>query len=124
MKLNITSEVLDKLGFSEYWDEDGTWGGRTLKFNTQQFRIAEQEETDDDTSGYGIDPTYIANHYYFVGWFAVPKIEANHYNLFFLHEMYECIEKEYPDCLEEFHTKCIILNMGRYLHEYLIEREK
>ena len=46
-------KVLDKLGFSEYWDENGTWGGRTLTFkNGIRFRIIEQGEMDDDTEGY------------------------------------------------------------------------
>lgn len=101
-KLNITDTILDKLGFSEYWDEHGTWGGRTLTFsNGTKFRIIEQEEMDDEHDGYGvlsgIESTYVANHFYFAGWFAIPKTDAGHYDLFFLHEMYECIEKEYPD---------------------------
>jgi len=126
-KLNITDTILDKLGFSEYWDEHGTWGGRTLTFsNGTRFRIIEQEEMDDEHEGYGAlsgsEATYVANHFYFAGFFAIPKIDANHYDLFFLHEMYECIEKEYPDCLEEFTAKCKGLNMKPYIHYYLTER--
>ena len=123
-RLNITGSVLDKLGFSEYWDEHGTWGGRTLTFsNEKRFRIIEQEEMEDENEGYGAmsnsKPTYTANYFYFVGWFAIPKTEARHYNLFFLHEMYECIEKEYPECLDEFVSKCETGNMKTYIEDYL-----
>lgn len=112
-KLNITETLLDELGFSEYWDEHGTWGGRTLTFeNGTRFRIIEQEEMDDDTEGYGSNGRYIAHHFYFSGWFAIPKIEAATHDLFFLHEMFECIELNYPDCLPEFTKKCQSLKMG------------
>lgn len=126
-RLNITSIILDKLGFSEYWDEHGDSGGRTLTFsNGQLFRIMELLEMDDEHEGYGAyggcEPKYIAHHFSFVGWFAIPKTEAIGRDLFFLHEMYECIEKEYPDCLEEFTDKCKDLNMSPYIDDYLTER--
>ena len=120
-KLNLTDRILDKLGFSEYWDEHGTWGGRTLTFkNGVKFRIIDQEEMDDDTEGYG-DGMYIAQHFYFAGWFAWEKIDGE-YDLFFLHEMYECIEKYYPTCLEEFVDKCKNLKMKIYIDDFLAVR--
>jgi len=125
-KLNITDTILDKLGFSEYWDEHGTWGGRTLTFkNGEKFRIVEQEEMDDDTEGHAPDGIYIANHYYFAGWFSVLKIKVpnpDHHDLYFLHEMYECLELHYPNCLEEFIEKCNDLLMGSYIKSLLEER--
>lgn len=118
-RLNITDLVLDKLGFSEYWDEHGTWGSRALTFsNGTHFRIIEQEEMDDDSEGYHKDGNYIAHHFYFAGWFAVPKIDDVHFDLFFLHEMYACIAKYYPDCLEEFVDKCNSVRMGRYIDNH------
>ena len=114
-KLNITDDVLDKLGFSEYWDEHCTWGGRTLTFtNGTRFRIIEQEQMDDGNEGYGT-PQYISQHFYFTGWFALPKNEAPHCDLFFLHEMQEVITIYYPDCLEEFKEKCKKAHMEIYL---------
>lgn len=115
-KLNITATVLDKLGFSEYWDENGTWGGRTLEFsNGAKFRIMEIVETDDETEGYG-EKMYKAQKWCFADWFATPKIEnGGYYDLFFLHEMYECIKHHYPDCLEEFASKCKSLGMKWYI---------
>lgn len=126
-KLNITDTVLDRLGFSEYWDEDGTWGGRTLTFsNGTKFRIIERDEVDDIYDGYGAlsndEPTYIANHFYFAGFFAIPKKKC-YYDLYFLHQMYECIEEEYPECLDEFINKCKEVNMKPYIDEYLIVRK-
>lgn len=121
-KLNITDRILDKLGFSEYWDENCDWGGRTLTFsNGTRFRIIEQGEMDDDTEGYSPNGRYIANHFHFAGWFALPKTKAPDYDLFFLHEMYECIKKEYPGCLDEFLAKCEKLKMKVYIDEYLSE---
>jgi hypothetical protein len=119
-RLNITDKVLDKLGFSEYWDEHGTWGGRTLTFsNGVMFRIIEQEEMDDDTEGYSSNGRYVAAHFYFADWFAIPQIDKGHFDLFFLHEMYDCIEKCYPDCLQEFVLKCNSLKMGAYIDEHI-----
>lgn len=128
-KLNITDTILDKLGFSKYWDEHGTWGSRTLTFsNGTKFRIIEQEEMDDVYDGYsllsGDKPTYIGNYFYFGGFFAIPKKQCGNYELYFLHQMYVCIEKEYPDCIKEFTTKCKKLNMKPYIDDYLIEREQ
>ena len=122
-KLNITEDVLDKLGFSEYWDEHCTWGGRTLSFsNGINFRIIENEEMTDDTDWYS-EPIYISNHFYFAGFFALPVLDAGiHFDLFFIHEMYECIEKVYPECLEEFKQKCIDVKMGIYIDEFINER--
>lgn len=121
MKLNITSRVLDVLGFSEYWDENCTSGGRTLTFsNGTQFRITQINETDDENEGYGAEKKYVAEHFYFIGWFALPKTSAEYYELFFLHEMYECIKKEYPSCLEEFVDKCKKLGMYDYLKEWIL----
>lgn len=122
-RLNITDTILDKLGFSEYWDEHCTWGGRTLTFsNGTRFRIIEQEEMDDDSEGYSSDGCYVAAHFYFADWFALPKIDKGHFDLFFLHEMYECIEKCYPDCVEEFVSKCKELKMGSFIDDFLKER--
>lgn len=122
-KLNITDRVLSKLGFSEYWDEDATWGGRTLTFsNGTRFRIIEQEEMDDDMEGYS-NGIYVAHYFCFAGWFALGNTNIDGgCDLFFLHEMYECIEKYYPTCLQEFVDKCKSLKMQIYIDEYLSER--
>lgn len=122
-KLNITDDVLDKLGFSEYWDEHGTWGGRTLSFsNGTRFRIQESCKNDDGNEGYVHPPTYIANHYIFSGGFAIPSIDGNiHKELFFLHEMYEVVKEFYPDCLVEFVGLCRKKNMGPYIDWYLAD---
>lgn len=119
-KLNITSEVLDKLGFSEYWDEHCTWGGRTLSFsNGTNFRIVEQNEMEDGNEGYLNPPYYVSNHFYYSGFFAIPENEKGKTDLFFLHEMYDCIKENYPDCLQEFYDKCEAVYMAGYIDEYL-----
>lgn len=118
-RLNITDKILDKLGFSEYWDEHGTWGGRTLTFSDgTKFRIIDQQEMDDSTEGYG-EGEYVAQYFYFSGWFAIPNIDSPYFDLFFIHEMYECIKTCYPQCLDEFVSKCKELNMGSYIDQYI-----
>lgn len=115
-KLALTDSILDKLGFSEYWDENGDWGGRTLTFTDgTRFRIIDYCEKDDEDDGYGYgEGKFRGAHFTFCGWFALPKIDGDH-ELFFLHEMYECIQKYYPSCLPEFTEKCIKLLMRSYL---------
>lgn len=125
-RLNITEKVLDKLGFSEYWDEHGTWGGRTLTFaDGTDFRIMELEEMEDDSEGYESDGRYVAHRYKFAGNFAIPPLEGDsaYMDLFFLHEMYECIEANYPAYLPEFTSKCVGVRMGSYIDEFLSYRE-
>lgn len=116
-KLNITDTILDKLGFSEYWDEHGDWGGRILDFKSgDRLQVIETEENDDDTYGYG-DGCYIAHHFSFAGFFAIPKLKDAHYHhdVYFLHDLYEIISELYPNALEEFIQKCRELKMDSYL---------
>jgi len=116
-KLNITDGVLDALGFSDYWDEDGDWGSRILDFeNGTRFRIAEMCESDDK------EGLYVAQCFWFSDWYAIPTLlleGQGHTDLFFLHEMYECIAKLYPKCLPEFTCRCNKVKMISYIEEYL-----
>jgi len=114
IRLNITDDVLDKLGFTDYWDEDGTWGGRSLVFKSGSFRIYEQRQMDDEEKGYGKNPKYLSQHWKFYGWFALPVTEGEH-DLFFLHEMFDCLKKFYPQFVEDFKEKCRIVHMESYL---------
>ena len=124
-KLLITDDVLDKLGFSEYWDENGDSGGRTLSFNDANktmFRILETGQMDDDHYGQYPGGRYTSQEFQFCDWFAIPKItdmQPSYYELYFLHQMYECIKEQYPYCLEEFIELCDKANMKPYIDEYL-----
>jgi len=96
----ITDNILDKLGFSEYWDEHCNWGGRTLTFSDgTRFRIIDHEKEDDDGNSLG------DNYFYFTGRFAIPKIDAAHFDLDYLYQMKDCISQCYPHCLTEFENK-------------------
>lgn len=117
LRLNITDKVLDKLGFGPYQDGSGDWGTRTLVFNNDvRFEIRELDEKDDDMDGYGgmagIEGKYCASHFEFDG-----------HELFFLHQMYECIEKYFPSCLDEFVEKCDEMNMKPYIDDFLDHRK-
>lgn len=116
-KLNITSGVLDRLGFSPYEDETGEWGFRELGFeNGIRFRIVNYDEMDVFSQQGG--DVYVAEHFVFLTDFAIPKIEKReNLELYFLHEMYFCINKYYADCLNEFREKCFNANMMYYLDQ-------
>lgn len=115
-RLNITDDVLDRLGFSEYWDEHGTFGTRTLTFDDgSQFTIVEQEDMVDE-----YEDIYISHHFYFCGSFSRPRLEPHiTFYLFFLDEMYQCISQYYPHCLEEFLQRCHKAKMKVYLPQPL-----
>lgn len=52
--MRITDKLLDVLGFSEYWDNHGTSGCRTLTICKDKYlRIVEVDETEDQNEGYG-----------------------------------------------------------------------
>ena len=115
-KLNITDDVLDKLGFGEYMDGTGDYGTRTLVFkNGQAFRIVEQDQKDDDTDGHWTGGIYLSNKWYFSGSFAIPEIKTKDSDLYFIHEMYNCINQNYPECTEEFYENCKKVKMEKYL---------
>lgn len=117
-KLNITDDVLDKLGFTEYWDEHCTWGTRSLIFdNGVSFDIIEMCQDDCCDNGYD-EGYYISQHWYFSEWY-VNKTSCKAHDLFFMHEMYECIKSFYPECLDDFITKCKQANMSIYIERYL-----
>lgn len=110
-RINVTSEVLDKLGFGEYWDEHGDWGYRPLTFKDGTiFRLAEYNEVDDDSYGMAEGGRYVPNHYFFQGGFQSPEKKSN-CKIYFLHELYQLIKKEYPDSANEFLDKCKALKM-------------
>lgn len=116
MKLNITDTVLDKLGFSEYWDEHGTWGTRTLTFSDNtKLTIIEYEEQDADY--YENGNLYIAHHFVFNGSLKQKPEKDGYYDLFFLSDLYKCIAELFPDNLEEFVNKCKDLYMFEYIKE-------
>ena len=121
-KLPITSSVLDKLGFTEYDDENGNWGGRSIYFKTgDRIRIGETLETDDEEEGYGSNPRYIAHHFWFSEWYNHNDDSRNKvkdYELHFLHDLYELINIKHPECIPEFLERCYKANMKHYIEEY------
>lgn len=111
-KLNITSTVLDKLGFSEYWAGSGDFGKRTIRFEDGSwYDIIEYDEKEDANDGYTPIKKYVTNHY---------ANSFNYRNIFFLHELYEVIRTHCsPTALDEFYVKCKEVNMSYYIDKYL-----
>jgi len=94
--IKITDDILDILGFTEYWDENGSWGGRILKFKDGQwFQIIQSSEDD-------FGKEYKEDKYSFAGWFANPKIDCGSYDLETIGDMTNCILEQYPNYLKEF----------------------
>lgn len=119
-ELLLSSRILDRLGFSEYWDEHCTWGGRSITFaGDDSIRIIDQEEMDDDTEGNWYDGVHIAAHYRYSGWFDVPRRDEHDSDLYFLHQLYDVVETIYPQHIAEFIERCKKNNMGGYIESYL-----
>lgn len=116
-KLPLTEDVLNRLGFSEYWDENCTWGGRTIKFsNGDTLRIIQYLVDEDDNYGYG-GGKYQGEYYSYAGWFDIPKREHKyHGELFFLHELYDLILTVIPNSIDEFINRCKEHKMNYYLN--------
>ena len=109
--LNLTDDILDKLGFSGYRDGAGNYGTRTMVFdNGDSLRIMEHDQQDDGSQGYG-EPVYVSEHFSYVH----KNSPAHSEDLFFLHELYNCVIMWHGDSLIEFRKKCEFLNMGSYL---------
>ncbi len=119
-ELLLTDRVLDRLGFSEYWDEHCTWGGRTITFGDKDvlIRVVDQEEMDDDTEGNWFDGSHISNHYSYSGWFDIGGNKDDYSDLYFLHQLYEVVKFKCPQYLDEFKERCFKNNMKAYIESY------
>ena len=117
MKLNITDDVLDRLGFSAYWDENGSDGTRSLLFsNNVRFTITEQCQMDDGNEGFGSDPIYVSNHFaYKTLYLHDDCLKHKEIELYFLHDILNVIKRYYKECKIEFINICKKANMGAYI---------
>ena len=83
---NLTSKLLNFLGFSEYWDSNTDAGTRVLTLSEKYaYRIWDEDEKEDETEGYGGWTKYQPQHFH---------SDFDHkkfYTLYFLHDMFEDI---------------------------------
>jgi hypothetical protein len=108
MRLAISDDVLDTIGFTEYWDSNGDSGDRRLVIGDSVFEIIECGIIDDDMYGYGSGGKYATTRWYYKS-----------AELFFLHDMYKCIEADFPaEFLSAFEEICRKKKMGPYLDSY------
>jgi hypothetical protein len=115
--LNLTDLILDKFGFSEYWNDNGDSGTRTLTFSDGTIlTIVEVLEHIND------DNILLSNHYCYLGYKAIPK-NSFEQDLYFLHDLFEIIELFYSNCMEEFIEKCKELKIINYIESYLNYRQ-
>lgn len=116
--LNLTDSILDKFGFSEYWDDNGDSGTRTLTFSDGTIlTIVEVLEHINDN-----------NIYYYQIIIVIWDIKLYLKNsfeqdLYFLHDLFEIIELFYSNCMEEFIEKCKELKIINYIESYLNYRQ-
>ena len=92
-RIPLTEDVITKLGFGEYWGDCGDSGTRNLtnpdKPNFGLMRIHEVDQKDDACDGYCMIKEYVANH------FTTEKFES----IYFLHELFDEAEKNFPDAI-------------------------
>lgn len=125
--LLLTNEVLDALGFTEYWAGCGDFGDRRLDLGgvVEDVRLTSKKEypkyliyvidgaEQDEASGQGYgEPEHIAEHF----------CDKDFRGIYFLHEMFEDISKRRtPEELDAFTelTKKKGVNMFAYIRSYL-----
>ncbi len=119
----LTDKALDVLGFSEYWAGCGDFGERCFGVQgVELYRLVEMDENDDPDMGYGNGiPEYYPCHY---GEPFTSKDSLRH--IYFLHELYDSIESNNPNLLNQFisKTKAKNVNMFPYIESYLEYKNK
>lgn len=121
-ELLLSDRILDRLEFSEYWDENCTWGGRTITLGTGDnecnIRIWDQEEMDDDCEGFYGGGSHVPHKFSYNGYFNRGD-PAHNSDLYFLHQLYDVIEFLHPQHIDEFVERCDKNNMGNQIKSYL-----
>jgi hypothetical protein len=128
-ELLLTSELLDNMGFSEYWGDSGDSGSRTLNLGAKigderlisnkeypLYYIHEIDEKNDECDGYCGSLNYCP--------FKITN--KDFHSMYFLHEMYEDIlSRRTPEELDKFLeiTKSTNVNCYNYLMSYLKYKE-
>jgi hypothetical protein len=117
-ELLLTSRVLDKLGFTEYWNGSGYFGTRRLidkEAHDVFYELFQTDEMDDPTDGYDPynPPEYQTQHYCTKDW----------ERMYFLHELYEDFLLRYPDKIEYLTKQIKTCNMYPQLKSYLKYKE-
>lgn len=104
--IELTEEVMKKLGFSDYDDEHGTWGNRRLGFNMdsdagwKKLQIIEYGDYPEEN---GCEAGFV-----YAGWFDNIRHDGDgnaHWDLKTLQDLYDCIKAHRPELLEEFEEK-------------------
>lgn len=126
IKLPISDKVLDLLGFKPYHDKGGDWGYRSLYFkNGDRLQLVEYEETTCP------DGPYEPARYAPTLWVwnedsdllkKFGRTVPGDGEIFFLHDLFDIIDKYYPNCLYEFMVQCNLVNIGRYIDEHIRNR--
>ena len=115
-ELRIDDTVLDKLGFSEYWDNNGDSGERNFRFGDDVFSITCYDQKDDETDGYASWGRYQSESY---------GVGLRHRNtdfyrkIHFLHDLYEAILAITPNLVQPFMDKCRENLMHEYIEDYV-----
>lgn len=133
-ELILTDRILDLLGFTEYWGGPGDFGDRRLGIkldknrfdsNYSVFYIYQYDEKDDECDGYGYgEPQYVPSYYALPGYYysagqIAEQIKTGVYSsIYFLHELYDAIDKFTPDLIPFLESNISKYNMKPYLDSY------
>ena len=109
-EINLTDEMLDHLGFKEWWGGSGYWGSSQINLAGVPIRIFRTHEELDINMGYGESASYQSSHY------CGDKFNGN---IYFLHELLEYVKSfNSEQCTELFIEKCKLTNLGEYIESY------
>ena len=122
-RLQITYDVLDRLGFGEYHDDNGYSGGRALHLGDEiSMWIVEVLPQDDVYEGYAnmmkdTEPLYQPHYFYYCSSYDHRKDINYSADLDYIEDLYECVKKMYPEYIDSFLNRCKKANMMPYINE-------
>jgi hypothetical protein len=109
--LQFTDRIADLLGFGEFCDENWVSGTRTLWFgNGALLTLIRVNEREDDSDFLVRDGDFIGEHFLYESTLLDRQVE-----IFFLHDLYQCIKEEWPEYLQSFVATCKMLKMQSYI---------
>lgn len=111
----LTDQILDVIGFTEYWSGCGDFGTRNLDLGGAgyQYQVSEFDSKDDEDDGYGYGPPCrVPNHFG----------DKDFVHMYFLHEMFDDIMERRTSEEVEFFISILKkkgVNLYPYIDSYL-----
>lgn len=108
--LQFTDRIADLIGFGEY-SGGYCFGTRSLWFgNGASLILTRVNEMEDGSDGLSDTGDFIGEHFVYDS-----KTLNSQLEIFFLHDLYQCIKEEWPEYLQSFVATCKMLKMQSYI---------